>query len=105
MSSPTTDTRKHYRLWRGGHVIKKKLHDRVHVVPMDVDVRYMWIRIKRVDLKELYTAICYFPFAYSRFVSLEESSYLPFYEDILSLASIEVIILVGDVVMKRWVQG
>ena len=72
---------------------KKQLHDRVHVVPMDVDVRYMWIRIKRVDLKELYTAICYFPFAYSRFVSLEESSYLPLYDDVIRFSAM------GDIVL------
>ena len=49
--------------------------------------------------------IFYLPHMGSMMVSRGESSYLPFYEDILSLASIEVIILVGDVVMKRWVQG
>ena len=40
---------------------KKELHDRVHLVHKDVDAHYMWIRIKRGDLRELYIAICYFP--------------------------------------------
>ena len=55
---------------------KKELHDKVHVVHRDVDARYMWIRIKRGDLRELYIEICYFPPAYSRFAPLGESDAL-----------------------------
>ena len=52
---------------------KKELHDRVHVVHKDADACYMWIRIKRGDLRELYIAVCYFPPAYARFAPLGES--------------------------------
>ena len=33
---------------------KKELHDRVHLVHKDIDAHYMWIEIKRGDLRELY---------------------------------------------------
>ena len=75
---------------------KEELHGRVHVVHKDVDARYMWIRIKRGDLRELYIAICYFPPAYSRFAPLGESPYLPLYDDIIRFATMGDIILLGD---------
>ena len=95
MSSPTSpgSTR-----GSGGVAVlyKKELHDRVHVVHKDVDARYMWIRIKRGDLRELYIAICYFPPAYSRFAPLGESPYLPLYDDIIRFATMGDIMLLGD---------
>ena len=75
---------------------KEELHGRVHVVHKDVDARYMWICIKRGDLRELYIAICYFPPAYSRFAPLGESPYLPLYDDIIRFATMGDIILLGD---------
>ena len=68
-------------------IVFDKLHDRVPVVYKGVDACYMWIQIKRVDLRELYIAICYFPPAYSRFAPLGESPYLPLYEDIIRFAT------------------
>ena len=70
----------------------KELHDRVHVVHKDVGVHYMWIRIKRGDLRELYIAKCYFPCAYSRFAALENDR-IYYYNDIIIFASMADIIL------------
>ena len=69
----------------GGVVMlyKKELHDRVCVVHKDVDVRYMWIQIKRRDLRQIYIAFCYFPPAYSSFAPRGESPYLLLYDDII----------------------
>ena len=75
---------------------KKELHDRVHVVHKDVDAHYMWIRIKRGDIRELYFAICYFPPPYSRCAHLGELPYIPLYEDIIRFATMGDIILLGD---------
>ena len=74
---------------------KKELHDRVHVVQKDVDARYMWIRIKRWDLRELYIAVCCFPPAYSGFAPLSESPYLPLYDDIIRYTTMGNIIQLG----------
>ena len=72
----------HPQLWTLGSIrgsggvavlYKKELHDRVCVVHKDVDACYMWIQIKRRDLRELYIAICYFPPAYSSFAPPRES--------------------------------
>ena len=71
---------------------KKEFHDRVCVVHKEVDACYMWIRINRGDLRELYIAICYFPPAYSRFAPLGESPYLPLYDDIIRFATM------GDII-------
>ena len=75
---------------------KKEHHDRVLVVHKDVDARYMWIRIKRGDLRELYIAICYFLPSYSRFAPLSESPNLPLYANIIRFATMGETILLGD---------
>ena len=73
---------------------KKGLHERVHVVHKDIDAHYMWIRIKRGDLRELYIAVCHcLP---TQFAPLGESPYLSLYDDIIRFATMRDIKLLGD---------
>ena len=62
----------------------------------DVDMHFVWILIKRENLRKLYIAICYFPPIYSRFAPLKESPYLPLYDDIPSFATMGDFVLLGD---------
>ena len=79
-----------------GVLSREGLCDRIHVVHRDPEARYLWIRICRDGLKELYVAACYFPPAYSRYAPQGESPYTPLYDDIMRYANMGDIMLMGD---------